>query len=118
MRPPLSPLAITRCITVDPTRLDTSETPDPILVQALIRRLLWLVSAHLRDARALFVSGQFEQENIAVRSLLEQHCTQLSVSSPAHRLSHLLESPLTLGDAFRCLTDMSKSDDSLERSLA
>ena len=101
---------------LDPTRLATD--PAPGLAQALTRRLLWLVSTHLRDARALFISGQFEQENVAVRSLLEQHCTQLSVGSPLHRLPHLLNSAYTLGDAFRCLEEMSSSDDSLERSLA
>ena len=103
---------------LDPALLDITRTDDPSLTLALMRRLLWLVSSHLRDARALFISSRFEQEIVAIRNLLEQSCTQLSVGSPLHRLPHLLESAYTLRDAFECLEAMSTSDDSLERSLA
>ena len=91
---------------------------DPTLALALVRRLLWLVSNQLRAARALFISRQFEHEILAVRNLLEQSCTQLSVSSPVHRLPHLLQSAYTRSDAFACLEQMVQSGDTLERSLA
>ena len=102
---------------LDPQIFDAT-TSDPALAVALVRRLLWLVSNHLRDARALFISRQFEHEILAVRNLLEQSCTQLRVGSPLHRLPHLLRSAYTRGDAFACLEQMVQSVDTLERSLA
>ena len=103
---------------LDPHVLDATATSDPVLALALVRRLLWLVSNHLRAARALFISRQFEHEILAVQNLLEQSCTQLSVGSPLHRLSHLLRSAYTRGDAFACLEQMAQSADTLEQSLA
>ena len=103
---------------LDPYVFDAAATTDPALALALIRRLLWLVSNHLRAARALFISRQFEHEILAVRNLLEQSCTELSVSSPLHRLPHLLQSAYTRSDAFACLEQMLQSTETLERSLA
>ena len=91
---------------------------DPALVLALIRRLLWLGSTHLRAARALFISRRFEKEKLAISNLLEQSCTQLSVHSPLHVLPHLLQHQLTVGDAFAVLGQMKASADALERGLA
>ena len=93
-------------------------TATPRLRLALVRRVLWLVASHLRAARAVFISRHFAQERLAVRNLLEQSCTQLSVNSAIHRLPHLLDSHLTLGDAFGLLDGMTGSADALERSLA
>ena len=103
---------------LDPRVFAAAAATNPELALALTRRLLWLVSNHLRAARALFISQQFEHEILAVRNLLEQSCTQLSVGSPLHRLPHLLQSAYTRGDAFACLEEMAKSTDSLEQSLA
>ncbi|MYI76095.1 MAG: cyclic nucleotide-binding domain-containing protein [Acidobacteria bacterium] len=103
---------------IDPQRLEASLTSDPTLALALARRVLWLVASHLRAARAVFISRHFAQERLAIRNLLEQSCTQLSVNSPLHRLPHLLDSHLTLGDAFALLERMTGSEDALERSLA
>ena len=103
---------------IDPQRLEAALTGDPTLALALARRVLWLVASHLRAARAVFISRHFAQERLAIRNLLEQSCTQLSVNSPLHRLPHLLDSHLTLGDAFALLERMTGSEDALERSLA
>ena len=103
---------------LDPAVFDATSVSAPALALALVRRLLWLVSNHLRAARALFISRQFEHEILAVRNLLEQSCTQLSVSSPLHRLPHLLGSAYTRGDAVACLEQMAGSVDTLEQSLA
>ena len=103
---------------IDPERLNPSLQREPQLALALVRRLLWLVASHLRAARAVFISRRFAQERLAIRNLLEQSCTQLSVNSPIHRLPHLLDSHLTLGDAFELLDRMADSRDPLERSLA
>ena len=103
---------------IDPQRLEAALAGDPTLALALARRVLWLVASHLRAARAVFISRHFAQERLAIRNLLEQSCTQLSVNSPLHRLPHLLDSHLTLGDAFTLLDRMTGSKDALERSLA
>ena len=103
---------------IDPRRLALALDGDPALRLALARRVLWLVASHLRAARAVFISRRFAQERLAIRNLLEQSCTQLSVNSPIHRLPHLLDSHLTLGDAFGLLDRMTDSTDALERSLA
>ncbi len=103
---------------IDPQRLNPSLQREPQLALALVRRLLWLVASHLRAARAVFISRRFAQERLAIRNLLEQSCTQLSVNSLIHRLPHLLDSHLTLGDAFELLDRMADSPDAIERSLA
>ena len=69
---------------LDPRVFEVGPRRDRVFALALTRRLLWLVSNHLRAARALFISRQFEHEILAVRNLLDQSCTQLSVSSPLH----------------------------------
>ena len=91
---------------------------DAALALAVVRRLLWLGSTHLRAARALFISRRFEKEKLAISNLLEQSCTQLSVHSPLHVLPHLLQHQLTVGDAFAVLEQMKASADALERGLA
>ena len=103
---------------IDPQRIQAALERSPRLALALVRRLLWLVASHLRAARAVFISRRFAQERLAIRNLLEQSCTQLSVNSLIHRLPHLLDSHLTLGDAFALLDRMADSPDELERSLA
>ena len=103
---------------VDPRGLAPALDNDPAFRLALVRRVLWLAARHLRAARAVFISRGFAQERLAIRNLLEQSCTQLSVNSPIHRLPHLLDSHLTLGDAFALLDGMTGSADALERSLA
>ena len=103
---------------MDPVRLEPVLRDDPAFARDLARRLLWLASTRLRAARALFISRRFEKEKLAVGNLIEQSCTQLSVHSPLHELPHLLDSPLTVGDAFASLAKTVRSDDALERNLA
>lgn len=84
----------------------------------LARRLLWLTGNQLRSIRALHISREFEQERLAIRNLIEQSCTQLSVHSALHKVPHLLGSPLTLGDAFHTLGSLSQGGSALERSVS
>ena len=91
---------------------------DPSLALALARRLLWLVSIRLRNARAGLISQRYEREILAISNLIEQNAMQLSVNSPIHKLPHLLNNPLTLDDAFRLLFRLEKEGDSLERELS
>ncbi|MYN66176.1 MAG: cyclic nucleotide-binding domain-containing protein [Acidobacteria bacterium] len=103
---------------IDTERLGQVLRDDPSLALALVRRVLWLASMHLRAARALFISRRFEKERLAVGNLLEQSCTQLSVHSPLHTVPHLLGSQLTVGEAFAIIERMAGRGDALERSLA
>ncbi len=103
---------------IDVERLESVLRDDPRLALALVHRVLWLVSMHLRAARALFISRRFEKERLAVGNLLEQSCTQLSVHSPLHTVPHLLGSQLTVGEAFAIIERMAGRGDALERSLA
>ena len=103
---------------IDTERLNEALRDDPRLALALVRRVLWLASMHLRAARALFISRRFEKERLAVSNLLEQSCTQLSVHSPLHTVPHLLGSQLTVGEAFAIIERLEARGDVLERSLA
>lgn len=91
---------------------------DPHSALALARRLLWLVSIRLRNARAGLISQRYEREILAISNLIEQNAMQLSVNSPIHKLPHLLNNPLTLDDAFRLLFRLEKEGEGLEREMS
>ena len=98
--------------------LDRILNRDPHLALAFAKRLLWLVSIRLRNARAGLISQTYEREILAISNLVEQNAVQLSVASPFHKLPHLLNSPITLGDAFSLLFRLEKEGDGLERGLS
>ncbi len=90
----------------------------PELSLSLAKRLLWIVSIRLRNARAGLISNSYEREIIAVRNIIEQNSTQLSVNSGLHKVPHLLNSPLTLDDAFNLLFKLEKNGEALEKGIA
>lgn len=98
--------------------LDRILNHEPRLALAFAKRLLWLVSIRLRNARAGLISQTYEREILAISNLVEQNAVSLSVASPFHKLPHLLNSPLTLGDAFALLFRLEKEGDGLERGLS
>ena len=81
-------------------------------------RLLWLVSIRLRNLRARLISRGYEGEVLSVQNLIDQNSTQLSVSSPLHKLPHLLSNTITLDSAFETLSYLEKEGDTLEKGLA
>lgn len=81
-------------------------------------RLLWLISNQLRASRTHLISIHFERELTAIRNLLEENCTQLSVNSPLHQVPHLLENTITLENAFNNLFEVRKNGNTLEKGLA
>ena len=81
-------------------------------------RILWVLGNRLREARIRLVASRYEKEALAIRALLEQSASQLSVKSPLHKLPIYLESRLTLSDAFQTLELLRKHGDPLEASLA
>lgn len=90
----------------------------PVLGLALSKRLLWLLSNHLRSLRVRLISLRGNRERPAIRNLLEQSGPRLAIDSPLHKVPHLLEDRLTLADAFACLRAMRDAGTALERSLA
>lgn len=98
--------------------LDKILNQNPELALTFAKRLLWLVSIRLRNARAGLISQSYEREILAINNLIEQNSTQLSVNSPLHKVPHLLDNALTLDDAFQLLFKLEKEGGSLERGLA
>ena len=88
------------------------------LQSKLLGRLLWLVGNHLRSARAMLLSRQETREVFAVRNLIEQSSPELRVTSPLHKVPHLLEERLTLGDAFSHLEKLQTAGEGIEPRLA
>jgi CRP-like cAMP-binding protein len=84
----------------------------------LMTRILWVLGNRLRETRIRLVASRYEKEALAIRALLEQSASQLSVKSPLHKLPIYLESRLTLSDAFQTLDLLRKHGDSFEASLA
>ncbi len=98
--------------------LDRILNQNPESALFLAKRLLWLASIRLRNARAQLISQRYEREIVAISSLIEQNAMQLSVTSPIHKLPHLLNSPFTLGDAFELLFRLERKGDGLEKELS
>ena len=84
----------------------------------LITRILWVLGNRLREARIRLVASRYEEEALAIRALLEESVSELSVTSPLHKLPIYLESRLTLSDAFQTLELLRNHGDPLEASLA
>ncbi|NIP39019.1 MAG: hypothetical protein GWO07_09850, partial [Candidatus Dadabacteria bacterium] len=91
---------------------------NPYLALNFARRLLWLLSNQLRNARARLISQHYEFEITSIRNLMEQNAAQLSVTSPLHKIPHLLTHAYTLEDAFKLLFQIEKEGSTLEKGLA
>lgn len=83
-----------------------------------IRRVLWLISHQLQVVRSRLISIKFNLESVAVRSLIDQNSTRLSLNSPLHKIPHLLENKLSHEDAFQILHQLHEVGDSHERHIA
>jgi CRP-like cAMP-binding protein/1-acyl-sn-glycerol-3-phosphate acyltransferase len=84
----------------------------------LLTRILWVLGNRLREARIRLVASRYEEEALAIRALLEESASELSVTSPLHKLPIYLERRLTLSDAFQTLELLRNHGDPLEASLA
>jgi hypothetical protein len=45
-------------------------------------QILWVLGNRLRETRIRLVASRYEQETLAIRALLDQSASQLSVTSP------------------------------------
>ena len=84
----------------------------------LMTQVLWVLGNRLRETRIRLVASRYEKEALAIRALLDQSASQLSVTSPLHKLPVYLESRLTLSDAFQSLEVLQRHGDPFEASLA
>lgn len=81
-------------------------------------RVIWLVGTHLLAARMRYLSQIANDEVLAVGNVVEQNAALLPVSSPLYKVSDLLKSPITTGDAFTLLYKSLHFGSSLERTIA
>jgi len=98
--------------------LDKIFNQDSTLAINFAKRLLWLLSIQLRNARARLISQHYELEITSIQNLMEQNATQLSVTSTLHKVPHLLKHAYTLEDAFKLLFKIERNGNTLEKGLA
>jgi CRP-like cAMP-binding protein/1-acyl-sn-glycerol-3-phosphate acyltransferase len=108
----------TRLLALDRDVLDRQAKAHPSFGVALMRAIVGVVGDRLRATRLRLVARRYDDVVVAVRDLLEQSGTQLSVSSPLHKLPYYLQHRLTLADAFHTLDLLRLHGDQAERSLA
>ena len=82
----------------------------------LMRALIGLIGDRLRAARLRVVAQRYHDDILAIRTLLEG--SELSVSSPLHKIPHHLENRLTVEDAFHVIDLLQVDGDAVERELA
>jgi CRP-like cAMP-binding protein/1-acyl-sn-glycerol-3-phosphate acyltransferase len=98
--------------------LEAHSEKDPEFGVRLMSQILWVLGNRLRETRIRLVASRYERETLAIRALLDQSASQLSVTSPLHKIPIYLESRLTLADAFQTLELLRVHGDPLEGSIA
>ncbi len=91
---------------------------NPIFAPAFYRRLLWLISHQLQAIRARVIASRFKHEITAIGNLIDQNSARLDLWSPLHKIPHLLEDKLTVGDALSTLDRMKIQGTPLEKNIA
>jgi CRP-like cAMP-binding protein/1-acyl-sn-glycerol-3-phosphate acyltransferase len=103
---------------IDQSQLDDFLAVCPRFAMALVRRLLWLTSAHLRAARVRLISHALDEECRVVRNLVQQCAPGVRAASPLHKVPTLLDARDTRDLAFRCLDEVEADGNAAERSVA
>lgn len=111
-------LAPTRVVAFSSTALDQLCTQEPAFGLRIMQRVLQLIGARLGYTRVRLVARRYDEEALAVRSLLDQAAEALPVTSALHKIPYLLENRLTLADAFHALELTRAHGDANERNLA
>lgn len=91
---------------------------EPALGVRILQRVLQTISSRLRFTRVRLLARRYGTQLQAIRALLDQAAETLPVTSPLHKIPHLLENRLTLADAFHALELTRAHGDPAERSLA
>ena len=113
-------VALTRCRSVVFRRADLTALMNqhPALGTALMHQLLAVLGNRLRETRMWAVARRYDDELVAIRSLIDQNAEALSVTSPLHKLPLFLENRITMPDAFHAMELLAAHGDELERTLA
>ena len=62
--------------------LEAHSEKEPEFGVRLMSQILWVLGNRLRETRIRLVASRYEQETLAIRALLDQSASQLSVTSP------------------------------------
>ncbi|MGL1888351.1 MAG: cyclic nucleotide-binding domain-containing protein [Reichenbachiella sp.] len=81
-------------------------------------RTTWFINNHLRALRARLISAQFDEEVTVSTSLIESNRASLSLSSPLHKVPHLLSFKHTIPDGIGILHFVELNGDGIEKNIA
>jgi len=111
-------LELTHVVALPSNSLDRICEQEPAFGVRVMRRVLQAISSRLHYTRVRLVARRYGEEALAMRTLLDQAAESLPVTSPLHKIPHLLENRLTLSDAFHALELTRAHGSPVERSLA
>lgn len=98
-------------------KLQAAYEEDPKLWLTFTYRLLWFIGSRLRSARTQLITQTFHRELLAVKTLINQNSTLLSVHSKLHKVPHLFSNSFTLEDGFKIVEELSQKGSILEKQL-
>jgi CRP-like cAMP-binding protein len=108
----------THALVFDRAIIEAHAFEDPRFAVDVMRRVVWTLGHRVREARFRLIARRYQQEVVAIRTLLAQHQHQLSLGSPLRKIPVYLENRLTLADAVHTLELVHAHGDRVERNLA
>lgn len=90
----------------------------PRFAPEFYRRLLWLIGHQLQAIRTRIIASKFNHEIVAIGNLIDQNSARLDLSSPIHKIPHLLEDKVTVGDALKILEQLKEEGTTLEKNIS
>ena len=81
-------------------------------------RILWLINNQIRAVRARLVSAKFDEELVAVTSLIDNNRVKLHIHSQIHLVPHLLKDKLTINQGLDILHQLEAHGKAAEKNLA
>ena len=103
---------------VPQTSLDRIIKLNPAFSPQYFKRLLWLISHQLQAIRARIIASRLNHEVVAISNLIDQNSARLTLTSPLHKIPHLLDNKLTVTDAIDTLEHLKEHGTSLEKTIA
>ncbi len=103
---------------VPQTSMDRIIKLNPTFSPQYFKRLLWLISHQLQAIRARIIASRLNHEVVAISNLIDQNSARLTLTSPLHKIPHLLDNKLTVTDAIDTLEHLKEHGTSLEKTAA
>jgi len=103
---------------VPQTSMDRIIKLNPTFSPQYFKRLLWLISHQLQAIRARIIASRLNHEVVAISNLIDQNSARLTLTSPLHKIPHLLDNKLTVTDAIDTLENLKEHGTSLEKTVA